>query len=54
MIAQLGRQPVSTPEEFNDGLRAATEQGMDGVVMLVRRGNAAQFVSVPLATPQAG
>jgi serine protease Do len=54
VIAQLGRQPVSTPEEFNNGLRAAIEQGMDGVVMLVQRGDAAQFVSVPLATPQAG
>lgn len=54
VIAQLKRQPVSSPEEFNDGLRAAIEQGMDGVVMLVQRGRSAQFVSVPLATPQAG
>ena len=54
VIARLGRQPVPTPEAFDTGLRAAMEQGMDGVVMLVRRGNAARFVSVPLATPQAG
>ncbi|MFO7758035.1 MAG: Do family serine endopeptidase [Roseovarius sp.] len=54
VIVQLGRQPVSTPEEFNDGLRAAIEQGMDGVVMLVQHGRSAQFVSVPLATPQPG
>jgi len=54
VIAQLGRQTVSSPEEFNAGLEAALAQGMDGVVMLVRRGEEAQFVSVPLATPQAG
>ena len=54
VITQLGRRAISTPQAFNEGIRAAVEQGTDGVVMLVQNGSDAQFVSVPLATPQAG
>ncbi len=54
VIAQIGREEVDGPADVNKVLAAAIDGGADGVVLLVREGNRAQFVPVPLAAPQAG
>ena len=54
VIAQIGRKEVDGPADVNGVLEAAIDSGADGVVLLVRQGNRAQFVPVPLATPQRG
>ena len=54
VIRQVGRREVSSAEEVSETLKQAVDEGAEGVVLLVQRGENAQFVAVPLATPKAG
>ena len=54
IIRQVGRREVSSSEDVSSLLDQAVEEGAEGVVLLVQRGDSAQFVAVPLATPKAG
>ncbi len=49
VIARVGQTPVGGAGEFRRIVRKAVNQDADGLVLLVRRGNQAQFVAVPLA-----
>ncbi len=52
VIARVGRQEVSGPEDVYGYVAKALKQGADGIVALVRRDGRAQFVSLPLANPE--
>jgi serine protease Do len=54
LIKQVGRQPVRGPKELHGAVRTALEENVDGLVLLVQRGNQTQFVSVPLIQPETG
>ncbi len=54
VIRQVGRRDVGSAEEVSKLLKQAVDEGAEGVVLLVQRGDNAQFVAVPLATPQTG
>lgn len=49
VIAQVGRRKVEGPETVAQAVVKGLEQGADGAILLVRRGNQARFVSVPFA-----
>jgi serine protease Do len=54
VIARVGQDEVAGPDDVHRYVAAALDQGADGIVALVRRDGAAQFVSLPLANPQRG
>lgn len=54
VIRQVGRREVSSSGDVSSLIDQAVEEGAEGVVLLVQRGDDAQFIAVPLATPQAG
>jgi serine protease Do len=54
VIARVGQQDVEGPADVHRYVARALDQGADGIVALVRRNGAAQFVSLPLANPQRG
>jgi len=54
VIVRVGQTPVDGAEAFRRIVRKALNQKADGMVLLVQRGNQAQFVSVPLADTGGG
>jgi len=52
VIARVGKRDVERPDDVHRYVAEALDQGADGIVALVRRDGAAQFVSLPLARPQ--
>jgi serine protease Do len=54
VITQVGRRDVDSPKDVRRLIAKGVEEGADGVVLLVQRGNKSQFVSVPLAQPETG
>lgn len=54
LIKQVGRREVTGPGDVYKAVQAALNQGADGLVMLMQRGNQSQFVSVPLVRPDTG
>ena len=51
VIRQVGRRAVDTPRDVHTAVEQALAQGNDGLVVLLRRGNQTQFVSIPLVRP---
>jgi hypothetical protein len=51
VIRQVGRREVEGPGTVYRAVRQVLNQGDDGIVVLVQRGNQTQFVSVPLIRP---
>jgi serine protease Do len=49
LIAEVGQEPVATPEEMRDRVQAAEEAGRNTVLLLVRREDAPRFVALDLA-----
>jgi serine protease Do len=54
LIKQVGRAAVAGPRDLHRAVQEALEQDVDGLVLLVQRGNQTQFVSVPLIQPETG
>ena len=54
VLARLGQTEVQDPSDVHRYVAKALDQGADGIVALVRRDGAAQFVSLPLANPGRG
>ena len=52
VIRQVGRRAVDTPGDVYTAVERALAQGNDGLVVLLRRGNQTQFVSIPLVRPE--
>ena len=52
VIRQVGRRAVDGPRDVYTAVDQALAQGNDGVVVLLRRGNQTQFVSIPLVRPE--
>jgi S1-C subfamily serine protease len=52
VIRQVGRRAVDRPRDVHTAVEQALGQGNDGLVVLLRRGNQTQFVSIPLVRPE--
>ena len=52
VIVKVGRKPVDGPNDVHAAVSRAVDAGKDAIVALVRRGNQARFVALPLS-PQA-
>jgi serine protease Do len=52
VIRQVGRRAVESPRDVHTAVEQALAQGGDGLVVLLRRGNQTQFVSIPLVRPE--
>jgi serine protease Do len=52
VIRQVGRRAVDAPRDVHRAVERALAQGNDGLVVLLRRGNQTQFVSIPLVRPE--
>ncbi|MBV8650243.1 MAG: DegQ family serine endoprotease [Alphaproteobacteria bacterium] len=54
IIASVGRDPVTTPEQVVDKIDQVRKAGRKSVLLRIERDGAAQFVAVPLDTKPAG
>jgi serine protease Do len=52
VIRQVGRRAVDSPRDVYAAVDRALARGNDGLVVLLRRGNTTQFVSIPLVQPE--
>ena len=52
VIRQVGRRAVDSPRDVHTAVEQALAQGNDGLVVLLRRGNQTQFISIPLVRPE--
>ena len=49
MITEVGQEPVATPEEMRDRIKAAEEAGRKSLLLLVRRDGEPRFVALNLS-----
>jgi serine protease Do len=54
IVASVGRDPVTTPEQIVDKIEQARKAGRKSVLLRIERDGAAQFVAVPLDTKPNG
>ena len=49
VITEVGQEPVATPKEMRDRIKAAEEAGRNSILLLVRRDGAPRFVALNLS-----
>lgn len=50
VITEVGQEPVTTPREMRDRIKAAEEAGRNSILLLVRRDGAPRFVALNLSS----
>ena len=54
IVAAVGRDAVTTPEQVQDKVEAAKKAGRKSVLIRIERDGSAQFIAIPLAEPKPG